>query len=932
MSRIITVDFTRNFIDELAAHIEHEYVQPGRPLDRLAVVFGGLRPAHFLKRALGARMGRAFVSPQFYTIDGLMDTIAGSAAVLQPLSAVEERYELYCLARRLTPDLLEGRSTFAQFLPWAGEILAFIAELDLEDVSAAALKNIEASAKIGYPVPENINRLLERILPLREAFHRRLIDSGRTRRSLQYLRARENVGRAVLDFDTIIFANFFYFHRTEEAVARHFVDKGMATLIFQGDQRKWPVLERISRRFGCELLEGPVPTKTDFELKAYSAFDTHSQAAMARDILAGIPDLSATVVILPESGTLIPLLSSFPDDMTAFNVSMGYPLKRGSLYVLLQGVFKAQISRRDGAWYARDYLAVLHHPLVKNLKVLGHGAIMRVLTHKVEELLKGRIIGSVSGRLFVELDEILADPVLFAEAGKVLSALGITAGMPELKEALAQVHQVFFAQWADASDLNVFSSALGVFLEMMRAQSPMDEYPLNRNIAARITAIMESFKHASFAGETFTVEEVIRIFEDAVSREKVHFSGTPLKGLQVLGLFETRALNFDHVIVLDTNEGVLPKVEARTSLIPREVMSQLGVDRLELEEEIQRYQFMRVISAAKKVHVLYQQNREKEPSRFLEELIWEQQVREGSLKPFPSRRAVFEARVSAVKRAAPKTPRMMEHLKRFTFSASSVNCYLKNPYEFYTRYVLGLREQEDQLDEPDAAIIGNFFHTFLEAVYRPFEGRGLVVDDEFETSFKALFDRHFRAEFTRRMRSDDFLVKRVMEHKLRAMLAFERERLEGVARLVAVERDYSGELELPSGNFLFKTRVDRVEEMTGGQIVVLDYKTGSSDRLPNRPLVLSAAPSREEIYHKVHSFQLPLYMYFVSKAMPRHRVNAGLYLLRSAEIKYFFTERFPLTPLENIIEPYWRALDVVLREIMDMSVPFEDQDLSGFES
>ncbi|MBF0594783.1 MAG: PD-(D/E)XK nuclease family protein [Candidatus Omnitrophica bacterium] len=930
MSKIFTIDFTKSFIDELAAYIEREYIAVGRPLDRLAIVFGGQRPVHFLKRALGRRFGRAFISPRFYTIDVLMNEIADDAGVLKPLTAVEERYELFKLAGELTPQLLAGRETFAQFLPWAAEIGDFIDELDLEDISAAALKNIEASARIGYPVPPDINVLLERVLLLREAFHQRLLSRGRTRRSFQYLRAKEHIASAALSFDEIIFANFFYFHRTEEAVARHLFAAGRATLTFQGDQRKWPVLERISRRFGCELLEGEQPVPTTFKLDAYCAFDAHGEAAMARDILAGIADLSSTVVILPDSGSLMPLLSSFPENMAGFNVSMGYPLKRGSLYVLLSEVFKAQISRREGLYYARDYLAVWHHPLVKSLRLAGDGAVLRVLSHKVEELLKGRLTGEVSGKSFITLDEIEAEPLLLSETLTVLAGMGVAVSNDTLKAAVKELHGIFFQAWADIDSLPAFAAALGALLAILQDKGNRDAYPLNSHIATSLSAIRESFEQGAFQNERFTIEEMIKVFEDIAGREMVHFSGTPLKGLQVLGLFETRTLNFDQVIVMDTNEGVLPRVEARASLIPREVMSQLGVDRLELEEEIQRYQFMRVISSAKNVHVIYQQNKEKSPSRFLEELIWEQQVREGVLRAFPAKRAAFQTGVSARRREVVKTPRMMAFLKNFIFSASSVNTYLQNPYEFYTRHVLGLREQEDQLDEPDAVIIGNFFHQFLEQAYQPFVGRKPVVDDAFEKHFNGLFERHFKVMFSQRMRSGDFLVHQVMEHKLKAFLACERERSARVERLLVVEGDYPGELRLPSGNYLFKTRIDRVEELAGGQLSILDYKTGSSDRLPNRPLFLSDAPDREEIFNKVHSFQLPLYMYFVSRALPGRLVNAGLYLLRSAEIKYFFTERYPIQPLEGALAPYWQALDIILGEIMDPERPFEDNDLSPF--
>jgi hypothetical protein len=930
MSRIFTVDFTKNYIEELAAYLDRGYISAGKPLDRAAIVFGGRRPALFLKRALAARIKGPFIPPKFYTIDELMDELADVSGRREVLSPIEECHELFTLARELTPELLEGRASFAAFMPWAAEILDFIGELDLEDVSPGALKNIEASARIGYPVPDSINRLLEKVLTLRGAFHRRLAGSGRTRRSLQYLRAKENVAGAMPAYDEIVFANFFYFHRTEEVVAKALYSAGKATLIFQGDQRKWPVLERIARRFECTLYEGERPTPTTFRLDACCAFDVHSEAAMARDILLSGGDPSSTVIIVPDSNALIPLLSAFPSSMDDFNVSMGYSVKRGSLYALLQAVFRAQISRRDGLYYSRDYISVLRHPLIRGLTLSAATPVLDIILPVVEQALKGRLISAVSGRLFIALDEIASDPSVSAEARRVLAARGTAVSEAEVSSMLAQWHDLFFTPWGDLSSLSGFARALEIFLDTMKASSAMASYPLNTNIAIKLDEIRDMFARASLAGEVFTIEDCVKVFEAVAGRAMASFSGTPLKGLQVLGLFETRSLNFNTVIVMDTNEGVLPKVEARASLIPREVMSQLGIDRLELEEEIQRYQFMRVIASAANVHVIYQQNKEKEPSRFLEELIWEQQVRAGELKAFPTRKAVFQTGVSARRRFAPKTPRIMEFLGNMTWSASGVNAYLRNPYGFYLRYVLGVREQDDSLDEPDAVLVGNFWHHFLEAVYRPFEGRKPVWDDAFEAHINGLFERFFRVEFASRMRSGDFLVRKVLEHRLKMFVAFEQERWAHVQRLVALEKDYSAVLELPSGRYTFKARVDRVEEHASGVIAVLDYKTGSADRLPARPLRLSAAPCRREIFEKVHSFQLPLYMHCVSRALPGASVNAGLFYLRSAEIQYFFTDKFPLAAPDEALRPYWQALDAVMLEIMDPEVPFVDDDLSNF--
>ncbi len=937
-SRVFTIDLTRSFIDELSLYVEREYVAKGRSLDRLAIVFGGKRPAHFLKRALAKKIKKSFLPPVCYTIDEFIEEVSATSSS-SASSDLEDRFEIYTLAKGLAPELLQGRGSFAAFLPWAGDIVNFIGQLDLEDVSASHLKNIEASARIGYPVPESINRMLEKVLLLRDAFHERLLSGGRISRGLRYLKAKENAGDwDSTRFDEIIFANFFYFHKTEEAVVKSIYAAGKATLIFQGDQTKWPVLQRIADRFECVLKEGDRPTPTTFELKAYSAFDAHSQAAVVRDILRTIPDLSSTVIVLPDANALVPLLSAFPDEVKDFNVSMGYPLKRGSLYLLMEAVFYAQVTRKNDRYYSRDYLAVIQHPFVKNLRLLSDPTITRILVHKVEEVLKGHISGDISGRLFINLGDVEKERGIITEAVRTLSGMGIFISEEELSNVLRKIHGVLFEPFEKVRDLFSFSAALRSLLDVMSQKSFMHRYPLNVNIAGRMYELIDELARSSFSKEMFMPEEIFRIFEERIAPELVSFSGTPLKGLQVLGLFETRSLNFDHVIIMDVNEGVLPKIDVRASLIPREVMSRLQLDRLELEEEIQRYQFMRIISSAKSVHLVYQKNKEKEPSRFLEELVWEQQQREGSLKPYPTLMAGFMVSVDASERKAEKTPEILQFLKQFTYSASSINAYMTNPYTFYTQYVLGLREEDDSLDEPDAVLVGNFMHTLLEEVYRPWQGKKPVVDGAFETHLWQVFEQRFSDAFTQRMRSDAFLVKSVMEHKLRSFIAYERERVEGIGRIISVEQEFRGILPLSVGPMKFKAKVDRIEERTDGSMMVLDYKTGAADKLPRRQfrfdeeaLLLDGGSLREFLFENVRSFQLPLYLYFVEQSFPGVMMNAGLYSLRDPEINALFTDKNPQQKPDIFWDPYAKALDALFKEMLDPEVPFIDDELRNVD-
>src|ERR1035437_6122012 len=153
----------------------------------------------------------------------------------------------------------------------------------------------------------------------------------------------------------------------------------------------------------------------------------------------------------------------------------------------------------------------------------------------------------------------------------------------------------------------------------MQVHSAMDKYLFNSQIALGLQEVCDELAACAFATEIFESRDLFKVLEERLSSQMVAFSGSPLRGLQILGLFETRGLNFKNVIVVDVNEGLLPSLNIYEPLIPREVMIKLNLDRLELEEEIQRYGFMRLISAAENTHLIYQQNSDRIRSRFIEE-------------------------------------------------------------------------------------------------------------------------------------------------------------------------------------------------------------------------------------------------------------------------------------------------------------------------
>jgi len=924
MSKIITVPFTENFLPQVVDYIHRHHAAQNRDLSRLCLVFGGRRPSLFIKRDLAKRMGRAFIPPRFYTIDEWMAYVAYGNEVPSQGNDLDHCYSIYQLAMEICPWVCRGREKFAQFLPWAREILHFIEQLDLEDVPLDSLNHLREHAQIGFSVPEDINKLLVHLSTLRQAYHQELERRQLAPRGYRYRQASCRAGSCDLSpFDEILFCNFFYLHRTENTVLKHIYDRGHAVLIMQGDQRRWPALSRIAETFATPIIEGKEVKDTTFDLKIYEAFDSQAQAGLIKGILEGISDRESTVIVLPDGDFLSVLLTAVGSHLKEFNISMGYPLKRSSLYALLTFCMQAQNRRKGDLYYTRDYLRLLQHPLVKNLIFDQDQGTVSILLAKIEEVLKGEIITESSGRLFLDPGDILRDEKLLEAVIQALMAMELPAVKSKLKEMVQTIHQVFFGNFGDIRCASDLASALQVFVEFMQAHCPMGKYPFNDQIAVRMREMGDELKTCAFSQEIFEPRDLFKVLEERLSSQLVAFSGSPLRGLQILGLFETRALNFKNVIVADVNEGLLPSLNIYEPLIPREVLINLNLDRLELEEEIQRYGFMRLISAAQQVHLIYKQDRNRTRSRFLEELIWEKEERARSIGAVSIVQGAFEVSVNKEPRVIPKTAAMIDFLKGFKYSASSINAYLQNPYLFYCRYVLGLKIKDDLLQDPESRHIGIFIHDLLQEAFRGFIGKKPVLDAHFRSYFQKIYESRFEAVFGRSQRSDTFLMETVLKARLARFLDLEALRCQrDVRQVLFVERKFDDCIALGDKSVNLTYRVDRVDEMTDGSIIILDYKTGSMDSAP-KEIPSDASLSREYIRDHVRSFQMPLYVHYLRKQYPDREVNSVLYHLRTMGIEKFLKDG-QLKDVDRVLEGYLKALDFIITEIYNPKMPFID--------
>jgi len=923
MQKVISYSFGDNFIEKLASLIEDNFFNKDKDLSRLAVVFGGKRPSLFLKKELARRIKSSFLPPRFFSVDKFLEYALAGKEPFSKISDLDACFLVYNLAKEYAPDILKGRSTFLKFLPWAREILSFIEQLDLEDVRADSLKSVQFEAAIGYEVPENINALLKEIVSLREAYHRALKERKAYSRGLVYLLTSKIIPQVdFAEFDRILFCNFFYLHRTEKIVIKTLLEKDKAVLVFQGSQERWPVLKELSRDLSSRI-EPEESSRSGYNLTIHAGSDTHSQVCLVKEILKEIKTEDGAVVVLPDSANLIPLLCEISSAVDEFNVSMGYPVRRSSLYSLFELLFRAQATKKENAYYAKDYLRILSHPLIKNLKLTSQPSVTRVLVHKLEEIFSGLEESPLGGSLFVKLDDIENLKELPGLAMDTLKRMDVKTKYDELKGVIKRLHGLLFYPWEKIDNFYDFSVTLTEFVNCLLENGFLATYPLNLKIAEKIFLIKEELVHSAFNREQFEKDEIYEIFKNKLRGELISFSGSPLKGLQILGLLETRALNFKNVIVMDVNEAVLPRIQIYEPLIPRQVMLSLGLTRLEKEEEIQRYQFMRLIAGAGNVHLIYEESEERARSRFIEELIWDREKQSKRLDVVPVHRAGFTVKVLPKKAEADKNPEVIDFLKGMRYSSTSIDTYIKCPLRFYHKYVLGLKEKKDLVEDLEGAEIGKFIHKLLEDTFTSFLGSKPLIDKRFKSYFFRTLNEKFKDCFEGRMKSDSFLLKEILNFRLKRFL--EKEGEEQTKKILSTEKTFQAGIKLSCGRFNFTARVDRIDELEDRSILIIDYKTGGGELIPKSIDKIEALKlSRESVKNMVQSFQLPLYFYLAGREYKSDRLNAALYNLRTLEKKKFLKQDELTYPEQRkkVTDVFMKPLGFVIGEILDPALSF----------
>lgn len=565
------------------------------------------------------------------------------------------------------------------------------------------------------PLENKFLQLWEVLDELFERFHKRLLDNGMATRGM-FARNAVNLlskGRdRKLPFSRYIFVGFNVLTLSEIKIFEKLQARGcadfywdMASPAFSAKGNRASLF--MQQNVGCfpslyDLGE-LYPENPDFPkihiTGVPSAFGQTKLAGQQLDrwIASGAvtdtADAIDTAVVLPDESLFIPMVHAVPPAISALNVTMGFPLKNTAVSSLMSAIVNLHLrsSRSRGEWsfFYEDMRAVLTHPMLQSYAPEGCNALLRLMVE--------RRLYMVSAALIAETAPALAF---------IFTPVTDTNGIDE-------VHDYFFRL---ASTLREFTAG---DKERMIENYFLDTYLIElENIRRACRNWKISMKDTTF----------IQLLQSTISSASIRFTGEPLKGLQVMGVLETRALDFDNLIILSMNERVFPRKQYSRSFIPDSLRRSYGMATTELQESIFAYSFYRLISRATNVRLFYDartlSGKNSEISRYIAQLLYlfpECEV-DHDLASFSS--VISEEAGLTVE----KTPEIMAKLKEFTveggrtLSASSINGYINCPLSFYLKRVCGLDLDEEVMDYMDSGTYGDIMHAAAERLYKELRG------------------------------------------------------------------------------------------------------------------------------------------------------------------------------------------------------------------
>ncbi|MGB5227272.1 MAG: PD-(D/E)XK nuclease family protein, partial [Eudoraea sp.] len=613
--------------------------------------------------------------------------------------------------------------------------------------------------------------------------------------------------------------------------------------------------------------------------------------------------IRSTAVILGDETLLNPILNSIPAEINRVNITMGYPLDKTPIAGMFTRLFDLYIQLDSRGWFYKNLVSFLVHPYVQKILTKDHlNTIARIKT----EINKRNWIYITPSKL----------ESLFPDSNEGLTLL-----------------------FSDENvDPSVFLNKVIGIIELLKVKFQLLENNLELEYLYKFYTLFNELKLLS-AKYPFLkdLRALQSIFKELLSTEKVNFRGEPLEGLQIMGMLESRNLDFETVIITSVNEGILPAGKTNNSFIPFDIKREFGLPVYKEKDAVYTYHFYRLLQRAKNIYLIYNTEADVieggEKSRFISQLLTDENHLENIVTKIavPRINSIVNSPVS-IQKDRDITNKISAVLKK-GLSPSSLTNYIKNPINFYKQKILKLEEALEVEETIASNTFGIILHKAMEILYDPFLGSFLTEGGllEQKQKIRAVVENELLKIYTAEdiSRGKNLIAFNVIMAYINSFILKEIQDIKHHnIKILALENELSVRIDVPGIDtpVTLKGTLDRVDEKDG-MLRILDYKTGSVLK-SNVEVVLW--DEIIENYDRSKAFQLLCYSFMYQIINPIEKMNAGIISFKNLGSGPFYfstknsrnTSNKDLNITKETLDLFREQLIKLIQEIANPDVPF----------
>ncbi|WP_139854003.1 PD-(D/E)XK nuclease family protein [Aequorivita sinensis] len=905
------------FIQETLAEIKNTYSD----ISEVTIILPSKRAGGFLMNELKKQASHTQFAPKILSIEEFIEQLS-NLSIIDNTELLFKSYQAY-----QNTAAIKQKDDFETYATWATTLLNDFNEIDRYLVETAPFFGYLASIKTleRWGVSDEKTELIENYLKFWENLpllynniQELLLKENIGYQGMVYREAAANIEHYINSHGNIthLFVGFNALNTAEQYIFQELLETGNTKVYWDTDLSFYEdpkhsasyFIRKYTKEWKYFQNNPPSIHSDNFKqpkhIQLVEVQKNIGQAKYVGELLSELSDeeIKKTAIVLGDENLLVPLLYSLPENVKNINVTMGVALKNFPAVVFFELLFSIHLRDTDNLYY-KDILSILNHPLASkflpNAQSISEKLVKENITHLSSETILG--LTENEGKDLLKL--------LFENWSNDVSTA--------VNSALTIIKTI--------QDKNKVNSVEHLVLQELKL------------VFNKIATLNEKYPYLN------TIKSVQTLFAELTSTASLDFKGDAYDGLQLMGVLETRVLDFENVIITSVNEGVFPSGKSNASFITYDLKEQFNLPRYSEKDAIYTYHFYRLLQRASNVTLLYNNNSEGlntgEKSRFIRQLTIDKCENHSIEKKILSPK--IQIKPHSLKEIA-KTAAVMTRLKEIAskgFSPSALTAYIRNPLDFYFQRILRLNEFEEVEETVAANTLGTIVHDTLEKFYKPLEEE--VLTSQHIIEMKSKIDEEVTSQFKRTFKGGTFskgknlIIFEVAKRYISNFLDKEIADVEAgnTIKILKIETDLTLEVPIPELEFPVNIhgKVDRVDEYNG-HLRIIDYKSG---QVSQGDVEITEWEDINEDYKYSKAFQVLTYALMMNKGIPVNNAEAGIISFKnlgSGFLKFGKKDKprsRNKTQLitEETLDNFTIELKKLILEICDPNIPFTEKEI-----